>query len=42
MSDKKDIASWRTKIDAIDDRLLELLNERATCNAEIGQLKAGR
>ena len=37
----KDIAYWRDQIDAIDDRLLELLNERARCNAEIGELKAG-
>ena len=40
MTDKKDIASWRDRIDAIDDQLLGLLNARATCNAEIGQLKA--
>jgi chorismate mutase/prephenate dehydratase len=41
MSDpSKNIAGWREEIDAIDDRLLELLNERARCNAEIGKLKA--
>ncbi len=41
MSDgEKSIAEWRAKIDAIDDRILELLNERASCNAEIGSLKA--
>jgi len=38
--DPKGIASWREQIDAIDDSILELLNERARCNAEIGKLKA--
>ncbi|MBI3895717.1 MAG: chorismate mutase [Acidobacteria bacterium] len=34
-----DIADWRKKIDEIDRRLVELLNERARCVAEIGQIK---
>jgi chorismate mutase/prephenate dehydratase len=33
------IAEWRAKIDELDDRLLELLNERARYNAQIGRLK---
>ena len=37
--DSKDIERWRERIDAVDDRILELLNERASCNAEIGKLK---
>lgn len=36
----KAIAEWRAKIDAIDDQVLELLNQRAECNEEIGRLKA--
>ena len=40
MSDPdKAIADWRAKIDAVDDRILELLNERARCVREIGGLK---
>ncbi len=35
------IGGWRDKIDGIDDRILELLNQRAECNAAIGRLKAG-
>ena len=34
-----DIANWRKRIDVIDEKLLELLNERATCAIEIGKLK---
>jgi chorismate mutase len=34
-----DIADWRKKIDAIDGRLVELLNERAKAAQEIGKLK---
>jgi len=34
-----DIADWRRKIDAIDLQLLKLLNERARCVREIGQIK---
>jgi chorismate mutase len=34
-----DIAGWRTKIDELDRRLVELLNERARAAHEIGKLK---
>ena len=34
-----DIADWRKKIDELDRRLVELLNERAHCAREIGKLK---
>ena len=34
-----DIAEWRKKIDEIDLRLVELLNERARAAQEIGRLK---
>ena len=35
-----DIADWRKKIDEIDRRLVELLNERARCVVEIGKIKS--
>ena len=34
------IAKWRNKIDEIDLKLLQLLNERAQCAIEIGHIKA--
>jgi chorismate mutase-like protein len=34
-----DIADWRMKIDELDRRLVELLNERAQSAVEIGRLK---
>ena len=34
-----DIAEWRKKIDDLDRRLVQLLNERAQCAHEIGKLK---
>jgi chorismate mutase len=34
-----DIADWRKKIDEMDLRLLELLNQRAHAAQEIGKLK---
>jgi len=34
-----DIVDWRKKIDDLDRRLVELLNERAQCAHEIGKLK---
>src|SRR5579864_7077837 len=34
-----DIADWRKRIDEIDLRLVELLNQRATAAREIGRLK---
>lgn len=33
------IEAWRSEIDRIDDRLLELFNERAHCAIEIGVVK---
>jgi len=35
----KTIDDWRSRIDAIDRKLVELLNERAQCAMEIGHLK---
>lgn len=37
-----DIEDWRGKIDEIDQQILELLNERARCSIEIGNLKQER
>ena len=34
-----DIAGWRTKIDELDRKLVELLNQRAAAAQEIGRLK---
>ena len=34
-----DIPGWRRKIDEIDMKVLELLNERARCAVEIGRIK---
>jgi chorismate mutase len=34
-----DIADWRKKIDDLDRRLVDLLNERASAAQEIGKLK---
>ncbi len=34
-----DIADWRKKIDEIDRRLVDSLNERARCVVEIGKIK---
>jgi chorismate mutase len=34
-----DIDFWRSKIDGIDARLMELLNERSRCAVEIGKIK---
>lgn len=34
-----DIADWRRKIDDLDRRLVEILNERARAAQEIGKLK---
>jgi chorismate mutase-like protein len=33
------LAEWRRKIDDIDRKLVELLNERSSCVLEIGKLK---
>jgi chorismate mutase len=34
-----DIADWRKRIDELDHKLVELLNQRARCAVEIGRLK---
>lgn len=34
-----DISDWRKKIDDLDAKLVELLNERSRCAAEVGELK---
>jgi chorismate mutase len=39
MVTEKTIDDWRRRIDAIDQKLVELLNERAQCAIEIGHLK---
>ncbi len=36
------IDDWRKKIDELDAKLVELLNERAKCATEIGRLKRGQ
>jgi len=33
------LSDWRRRIDEIDKRLVELLNERSKCALEIGRLK---
>jgi chorismate mutase-like protein len=33
------VEDWRRKIDEIDKRLVELLNERSRCVVEIGRIK---
>jgi chorismate mutase-like protein len=33
------IEDWRRRIDEIDERLLELLNERTRCVIEVGKIK---
>lgn len=35
----KNVEGWRAKIDEIDRRLVELLNERSRCVIEIGRIK---
>jgi chorismate mutase len=37
-----DIADWRKKIDEIDQKLVEILNQRAQAAQEIGRLKRQR
>ena len=34
-----DVDDWRKKIDELDAQLVELLNDRSRCAAEIGKLK---
>jgi chorismate mutase len=33
------IDDWRSRIDAIDRKLVELLNDRARCALEVGRIK---
>jgi chorismate mutase len=37
-----DIDGWRAKIDVIDEVLVELLNRRAECALEIGEIKKAK
>ena len=34
-----EIADWRTRIDALDEQIVKLLNERAACAVAIGEIK---
>jgi len=34
-----DINDWRKRIDELDEKLVELLNERCRCAADVGHLK---
>ena len=36
---KNKILEYRNKIDGIDKKILDLLNERANCAVEIGKIK---
>jgi chorismate mutase-like protein len=36
---EKGVGGWRVKIDEIDRRLVDLLNERSRCVVEIGRIK---
>jgi chorismate mutase len=36
---EKTVDDWRRKIDEIDKKLVELLNERSRCVVEIGRIK---
>jgi len=35
-----EISGWRDRIDEIDGKILELVNERAKCAIEIGRIKS--
>ena len=37
-----DIEDWRDEIDALDEQLVDLLNERSKCCIEIGRIKRDR
>ena len=37
-----ELDGWRARIDEIDGKLVELLNERARCAIEIGRIKSER
>ena len=34
-----DLSDWRSRIDALDRQVVDLLNERMRCALEIGQIK---
>lgn len=34
-----EIADWRKRIDELDEQIVKLLNERATCAVSIGEIK---
>ena len=36
---ERNLDFWREKIDALDDQILELLNERARCALSVGKIK---
>ena len=38
-NDRASLDDWRHRIDELDKRLVELLNERSRCALEIGKLK---
>ena len=40
--ERDDIGGWRVRIDDLDRRLLELLNERSRCSLAIGAIKRRR
>jgi len=42
MSDEQKIAQLRVKVDAIDEQLVELMNERARLALQIGIAKGGK
>ena len=35
----RDLDAWREKIDALNEQILKLLNERAQCALAVGQIK---
>ena len=38
-STEKELADWRTKIDAIDEQIVKLISERAAAATAIGEIK---
>lgn len=42
MSSEKTIEDWRSRIDAIDKQVLDLLSDRARCVLEVGRIKVER
>ena len=37
-----DLDDWRKKIDAFNEQILKLLNERAACALEVGEIKRAK